>query len=135
MCVFQRRDADDLTAILTRCEGRAVLDVGGLPEGTVGAADVVVVAADDDRGADLAAGHGVVEGARDGRATLLVGVEDPRLGTRLPDGKILSLPFLGLHQGGGQGRNPRKGRDQILSSGNLACGRAITYWIQLQESF
>ena len=79
---------DDMPAILTRCEGRAVLDVGGLPEGAVGAADVVVVAADDDRGADLAAGHGVVEGPSDGRATLLVGVEDPRLGTRLPDGKI-----------------------------------------------
>ena len=66
---------------LTRCKGRPVLDVGGLPEGAVGAADVVVVAADDDRGADLAAGHRVVEGPRDRHAALLVGVEDPRLRT------------------------------------------------------
>ena len=38
------------------------------------------------------------------------------LRTWLPDGKIGSLPFLGLRQGGGRGvgRNPRKGRDQIL---------------------
>ena len=33
---------------------------------------------------------------------------------RLPVDKIWSLPFLGLHQGGGRGRNPRKVRDQIL---------------------
>ena len=34
--------------------------------------------------------------------------------SRLPDGKIWSLPFLGLRQLEGVGRNPRKGRDQIL---------------------
>ena len=40
------------------------------------------------------------------------------LDSRLPDGKIRSLSFLGLRQGGGCGgamcRNPRKGRDLIL---------------------
>ena len=43
----------------------------------------------------------------------------PRLSglcTRLPDGKICSLPFLGLRPP--PWRNPRKGRDQILPSGN-----------------
>ena len=35
---------------LTRSEGRPVLDVGSLPEGAVGAAHVVVVAADHDGG-------------------------------------------------------------------------------------
>ena len=35
--------------------------------------------------------------------------------SRLPDGKIVSLPFLGLRWDGGFGNgNPGKGRDQIL---------------------
>ena len=45
--------------------------------------------------------------------------EGDDLEARLPDGKIGSLPFLGLRQGGGrgEGRNPRQGRDQILQLG------------------
>ena len=44
-----------------RGEGRAVVDVVRLPEGAVGAADVVVVAADDHRAPDRAVGDGLVE--------------------------------------------------------------------------
>ena len=48
-------------------------------------------------------------------ARVAVGRRWQHLEAVLPDGKILCLPFLGLRQGGGRvGRNPRKGRDQML---------------------
>ena len=61
-------------------EGRPVVDVARLPEGTVGPAHVVVVPADDDTPAQLPAGHRLVEPLGQGGPTSHVGVEDPRLG-------------------------------------------------------
>ena len=46
---------------LTSSESRSILDVGRLSEGTVRAADIMVVTADDDWSAQPAVGHGLVE--------------------------------------------------------------------------
>ena len=60
-------------------EAAAVADVGRLAVGTVGAAHVVVVAAQHDGRADLTALDRFVEGLRDADAALAVGVQDARL--------------------------------------------------------
>ena len=62
-------------------EGGAVVDVGGLAVGAVGAADVVVVAAQHHRAGQTTARDGVVEGLGDAHAAFGIGVQDARLGT------------------------------------------------------
>lgn len=60
---------------------RSVVNVGSFTERRVGAADVVVVARDDDAVGNRALSNGPIEGQGDFHASTLVGVQNARLRT------------------------------------------------------